>query len=765
MKNSNKNVGISSYHNPAGGLDALTAAAKAMHDQKIIIRDIISLFKINQPKGFDCPGCAWPDSHPTSSFEFCENGIKAVSWEATSKRATPEFFAKNTIKELWQWSSFRLENEGRLTHPMKYDIVTDTYKKITWEKAIFEIASKLNQYSNPDSVEFYASGRTSNEAAFLWQLFAREYGTNNFPDCSNMCHEPTSVGLPPSIGVGKGTITLEDFNHCDLVICIGHNPGTNHPRMLGTLRQVSKRGAIILAINPLKERGLESFASPKHPIEMLSLNYTLLASKYYKIRIGGDAALLKGIMKCLISMHDQSVNTGKANVINEKFINQHTKGFKELKTDLEKTSWKTLEDISGLKYKDIEEITHIYAASKRTIICYGMGITQHRNGTYNIQQIVNLLLLGGNIGKKGAGICPLRGHSNVQGNRTVGITEKPSKEFLKKLETIFKFKPPYKHGHGVVDAIKSMITGQSKALLCLGGNLAEAMSDQLLTFQAIRKLDLVVHIATKLNRSHLVLGKDNYLLPVLGRTEIDIQASGEQKITVEDSMSMVHSSQGVLKQASTWLKSEPAVIASLAKTTLLNTKINWDQMVNNYNVIRNFIEAVFPAFKDFNTRIQTAGGFCLYNSAANRIWLTPSGKANFIVMPNANLEELSILTKDNLLLTTIRSHDQYNTTIYGLNDRYRGISGRRDILFISWEEAKKQGVYAGDKVNIIALDSKGARTVRRMDNLIIVIYNMIAGCVATYYPEANIMISLEDYDKVSKTPAYKSIPIVMEKCK
>lgn len=761
MKQENKTIGIAPYGGSAGGWGALKAVADAIRGQMSVKQDVIALFKVNQPKGFDCPGCAWPDPEHGSSFEFCENGAKAVSWEATSKRTTPEFFSAHTVSELWQRNAFELEGEGRLTHPMKYDAATDTYQPIEWETAFREIGEKLQSYDDPDSVEFYTSGRASNEAAFLWQLFAREYGTNNFPDCSNMCHEPTSVGLPQSIGIGKGTVELSDFDHCDLVLCIGHNPGTNHPRMLGTLREVSKRGATIVAINPLRERGLERFTSPQSPVEMLSLSSTTLASTYYKVRVGGDAAMLKGIMKCLLAMHERAMASGEPGVLDEDFIRQHTEGFAELKADLDATDWPHILKVSGMAFEEIQNIAHLYARAEKTIICYGMGITQHQYGTQNVQQIANLLLLRGNIGKKGAGICPLRGHSNVQGDRTVGITEIPPQSLLDGLEKTFGFKPPQKHGHGAVQAIQAIRDGHSKALLCLGGNLAEAISDPQQTFEAMRKLDLVVHMATKLNRSHLLLGKHNYLLPVLGRTEIDRQASGEQSITVEDSMSMVHASRGTLKPASEWLKSEPAIVAGLAKATLPETKVNWDRMIGDYSFIRQAIESVFPAFEDFNRKILRPGGFRLYNAASERKWLTPSGKAQFKVMEGINEDPRSLKCHD-LVLTTLRSHDQYNTTLYGLNDRYRGVTGRRDVLFISADEAEKRELRVGDKVNMIALDPDGQRSSRRLNNLTIVVYDMAPGSVAAYYPEANVLVPLDSYDTESGIPAYKSIPIALE---
>nr|WP_154929228.1 FdhF/YdeP family oxidoreductase [Pantoea agglomerans] len=760
MKEQNRTNGIAPYGGAAGGWGALKAVADAIRGQMSVKQDVIALFKVNQPQGFDCPGCAWPDPQHASSFEFCENGAKAVSWEATSKRTTPAFFAAHTVTELWERSALHLEGEGRLTHPMKYDAASDTYQPIEWETAFREIGEHLRSYEDPDSVEFYTSGRASNEAAFLWQLFAREYGTNNFPDCSNMCHEPTSVGLPESIGVGKGTVELEDFDHCDLVLCIGHNPGTNHPRMLGTLREVAKRGGTIVAINPLRERGLERFTSPQSPIEMLSLSSTELASTYYKVRVGGDAAMLKGVMKILLTLHEEALSQGKPDVIDEAFITQHTEGFDALKADLESTDWDHILKVSGMTREEIQHVARLYASAERTIICYGMGITQHQYGTQNVQQIANLLLMRGNIGKPGAGICPLRGHSNVQGDRTVGITEIPPQSLLDSIEKVFGFRPPQKHGHGAVEAIKAMRDGKAKALLCLGGNLAEAISDPQVTFPAMRNLDLVVHMATKLNRSHLLLGRHNYLLPVLGRTETDVQATGAQSVTVEDSMSMVHASRGSLDPASPHLKSEPALVAALAKATLPDSVVDWSAMAADYSRIRDAIEAVFPTFENFNERIKHPGGFRLYNAASERVWHTPSGKAQFKVMQGINEDPRSLKCHD-LVLTTLRSHDQYNTTLYGLNDRYRGVTGRRDVLFINAEEAEKRQLRVGDRVDLMALDPEGNPTSRQMKNLTIVIIDMAPGSVGAYYPEANVMVPLDSHDTQSGIPAYKSIPIAM----
>jgi len=706
-------VGVGDYKGAAAGWGALKAVADTVRGQMAVVKETRGLLTMNQPHGFDCPGCAWPDPKHTSSFEFCENGAKAVTWEATAKRTTPAFFAAHTVSELWNWSDFDLENEGRLTHPMVYDQATDRYLPISWDEALTRIGAVLRRLPQPDMAEFYTSGRASNEAAFLYQLFAREYGTNNFPDCSNMCHEATSVGLPQSIGVGKGTVTLEDFDHCDALFCIGHNPGTNHPRMLTTLREVSKRGAPIIVFNPLRERGLERFTSPQHPVEMLTLSSTPIASTYYQVKVGGDIAVLKGMMKCLVALDKKSLAEGGPGILDRDFIKNHTAGIDELLTDIDATSWDAIEEASGLSRSDIEFAGNIYAKAERVIINYGMGITQHRHGTGNVQQIANLLMLRGNIGRKGAGISPLRGHSNVQGDRTVGITEIPNDALLDGLARVFGFEPPRNKGHNAIETIEAIRDRRSKALVCLGGNLAVAMSDPEVTFKAMRNLDLVAHIATKLNRSHLLPAKESFILPCLGRTETDIQATGRQSVTVEDSMSMVHASRGGLKPASEHLRSEPAIIAGMALATLPNTRVGWVDLIADYGKIRDAIEAVFPEFSDFNARIKKPGGFRLYIAASEREWRTPTKKAKFLVYSGLD-EDPRGANREALTLTTIRSHDQYNTTIYGMNDRYRGITGRRDVVFVNESDLASRGLKHGDLVDLSVVPDTGSKPSERV---------------------------------------------------
>jgi len=722
-------------------------------DQMRIAEAPVLLLRTNKPDGFDCPGCAWPDKAHTSTFQFCENGAKAVTWEATKKRVTPEFFAAHTVTELLTWSDHDLEDAGRLTHPLAYDAASDTYQAIGWDAAFARIGATLSALPDPDMVEFYTSGRASNEAAFLFSVFARELGTNNFPDCSNMCHEATSVGLPQAIGIGKGTVSLDDFDTCDLIISMGHNPGTNHPRMMGTLHECARRGVPIIVFNPLRERALERFADPQNPVEMGTLGSTRIASTYYQVKVGGDAAALKGIMKALVA-----ADRDAPGVLDHDFIAQHTEGLDAYVQDLDDTPWHDIEAASGLSRADLEAVATAYARSNATIVTYGMGITQHARGTQNVQQIAALLLMRGNFGKPGAGICPLRGHSNVQGNRTVGITEKIDPVMFDNFEKTFGFRPPERHGHDAVDAMKAMVDGSARALICLGGNLAMALSDTDQCEAGMRRLDLAVHMNTKLNRSHLLIGRESIILPVLGRTESDVQAGGAQSITVEDSMSMVHASRGKLAPASEHLRSEPAIIAAMAAATLPHSRVPWLHLVEDYGRIRDLIEQVYPDFRGYNERILKPGGFRLPLPPTERIWKTPSGKARFL--PFKGLREDPAAASDTLTLTTLRSHDQYNTTIYGLDDRYRGVFGRRDVLFMNAADLARLGLEHGDEVDInTGLPGESHRHLR----LTAIAYDIAPGSVGAYYPEANNLCPLDYQDKQSGTPSYKSIPVRIHK--
>jgi molybdopterin-dependent oxidoreductase alpha subunit len=637
---------------------------------------------------------------------------------------------------------------------MAYNAEKDIYEAIGWDEAFARIGEILRGLDSPDMAEFYTSGRASNEAAFLYQIFAREYGTNNFPDCSNMCHEATSVGLPHSIGIGKGTVSLDDFDHCELIIAMGHNPGTNHPRMMGTLHEVAHRGVPIIVLNPLRERALERFADPQDPWEMATLGSTPIASTYLQVKVGGDAAALKGIMKALLEM-DEAAGPD-SDVIDHAFIQQHTRGFDALAADLRNTSWTAIEAASSLSEASLRAVAAAYAKSNATIVTYGMGVTQHITGTQNVQQVANLLLLRGNFGKPGAGICPLRGHSNVQGDRTVGITEKPTAAVLARIEQTFGFRPPAAHGHDAVAAMQAIIDGRSKALICLGGNLAVALPDTEACLPAMRRLELSVHVATKLNRSHLLTGKHSFILPCLGRTERDQQATGPQAVTVEDSMSMVHASRGKLTPASEALRSEPAIIAGIAAATLPGSRVPWMDLIADYDRIRDAIEAVYPDFEKYNERIRVPGGFRLPLPPTERIWNTPSGKAEFLCFSGLN-EDPVLADPSVLKLTTIRSHDQYNTTIYGLDDRYRGVFGRRDVVFMNRDDLAERGIEQGDEIQVETAFGQGKE--RRLSKLIAIAYEIARGSVATYYPEGNCLVPLDYHDKSSGTPSYKSVPV------
>ncbi len=748
---SNKGVrGIKPYTWPAGGWGSLRATGRALNRQGIVLEGGRTLGSLNQPDGFDCMSCAWPDQHPPRHFEFCENGAKAVAWEATSHRADAAFFAAHSVTDLWQWADHDLEDAGRLTTPLAYDPGSDRYTPIGWDEAFARIGAILRGLEHPDRLELYTSGRASNEAAFLYQLFGRRYGTNNFPDCSNMCHEPTSAGMPKSLGVGKATVTLEDFETCDAIFCIGHNPGTNHPRMLGVLSQAARRGCNIVAFNPMRERGLERFADPQNALQMATLGSTRLANRYYQLNVGGDVAMLKGLMKSLFAMDaDDGGNT-----LDHAFIAEHCNGFEPLKADIDATAWPDIERVSGLARSDIEAAARVYAQARNVIVCYGMGITQQRHGTASVQQIANLLLLRGNIGRAGAGMSPLRGHSNVQGDRTVGINHHPSEEFLERLGTHFHFTPPRKPGHTVLDAIPAMVRGDSKALICLGGNLAVAAPDPPTTFEAMRKLDLTVHIATKLNRTHLAHGRTSIILPCLGRTEIDRQTGGNQRVTVEDSMCTVRASTGVREPASPELRSECAIVAGIAQATLPDSGIDWAHLIGDYDRIRDAIGAVLPdVFGNFNARLNPSGDFYLRNPAREREWRTASGKAEFLVAAGLAEDEYrddpAVLT-----MTTVRSHEQFNTTIYSNDDRYRGVFGRRDVLFMAPADVHARGLVPGQRVSVSA-----AHDPTRCIALTVVVREMPAGCAAMYYPESNALISLDRFDAPSKVPAFKSVPV------
>jgi molybdopterin-dependent oxidoreductase alpha subunit len=754
---------IAPYKHAAAGWGAVKQVAINLVKEKVSGTHYKTLFKQNQPDGFDCPGCAWPDSVHTSTFRFCENGAKAVAAEATSKRVGPDFFARHTVSELLEQSDYELEQHGRLTDPMVYDPDTDRYVPIAWADAFALIARHLHTLDDPDRAAFYTSGRASNEAAFLYQLFVRIYGTNNFPDCSNMCHEPTSRGLPATVGIGKGTVTLDDFEHTDTVLIFGQNPATNHPRMLGELRACARRGATIVSINPLRERGLERFTDPQAPLEMLTNGSTPISSMFVQPRLGGDFALIKGAAKHLLELDDEARANGSPRLIDTDFLDRHTVGFEAFAADLRCERWADILEESGVTREHIERLTRLYAAGQRVIATWGMGLTQHKHAVATIQMLSNLMMMRGNIGRVGAGLCPVRGHSNVQGDRTVGIEEKPSQAFLDRLGKAFDFEPPRRHGYDAVETIKAMLDGRVKVFIGLGGNFAVATPDTALTYRALRSCALTVHVTTKLNRSHLVHGRDALILPTLGRTEIDRQHGTEQGVTVEDSMSMVHISYGINPPASPNLMSEVAIVAGMAKATLGDAKVPWDWYVQDYARIRDAIETSIAGFHDYNARVAVPGGFHLKVASREREWVTASGKAQFIV--NAIDKDTPIHRararhgKRLMVLMTARSHDQYNTTIYGMDDRYRGVYGMRRVLFANRHDLAMLGLAADQWVDITSIWDDGIE--RRADHFKLVEYDIPRGCLAAYYPETNALVPLDSVADGAGTPTSKSIPVLL----
>ena len=763
MEKSKSKASIEPYHHAAGGWGAVKYVAINLIKEKVAGGNYRTLFKQNQPEGFDCPGCAWPDRQHASTFEFCENGVKAVAAEATSKRVTPEFFQKNTVAALLEQSDYELEQHGRLTDPMVYDAATDKYVPIAWNDAFQLIATHLHKLDNPDQAAFYTSGRAGNEAAFVYQLFVRMFGTNNFPDCSNMCHEATSRGLPATVGVGKGTVTLDDFEHADTLLIFGQNPATNHPRMLGELRECSKRGAVIVSINPLRERGLERFTDPQSMVEMLTMSSTKIASTFIQPKLGGDFALIKGVAKRTLELDDEAVAEGRERVLDVAFIEQHTAGFDAFAADLRAQDWQELIDEAGVSREHIETLTRIYVNGKRVIATWGMGITQHKHSVQTVHMLSNLMMMRGNIGREGAGLCPVRGHSNVQGNRTVGIEEKPSQEFLDRLGKVFDFEPPREHGLDVVETIHEMIEGHVKVFIGLGGNFVMATPDTPRTFDALRSCELTVQITTKLNRSHLAHGRNALILPTLGRTEIDVQNGVPQGVTVEDSMSMVHISYGMNKPASKNLMSETAIVANIAHATLGSGKVDWLGYAADYDRIRDAIESVLDGFENYNERIAKPGGFHLRVASREREWLTDTGKANFIAHPvqrDTPIRRARALHGEKLMtLMTTRSHDQYNTTIYALDDRYRGVFGQRRVVFMHPEDIEMLGFKAGDWVDMSTVWDDGIE--RHANRFLIVAYDIPRGCIGAYYPETNPLVPLHSTGDICNTPTSKSIPVLL----
>ena len=745
------------YDGPAGGWGSVRGMASIYGKEWATPAALETLARQNKPGGFMCVSCAWTKPANPHPFEFCENGAKATLWELTSRRCTPDFFAKHTVSELRGWKDYDLEQTGRLTHPMKYDSESDTYVPVGWDEAFQGIAAELKAL-DPKSTIFYASGRASLETSYLYALFARLYGHNNLPDSSNMCHETTSVGLKKVTGSPVGTCVFDDFSKCDAIFFFGQNTGQNSPRFLHPLQEAVKRGCRIVTFNPIRERGLIAFKNPQSPREMLTSKETPISELYLQVRPSGDIAAIMGLCKHVLAREAQQLAETDRHLLDMDFIAQHTHGFDAFVAQVEATGWDEIERESGIARKDLEAAGDIYCDAHNVIGIYGMGVTQHVHGSQTIGMLVNLLAMRGNLGREGAGISPVRGHSNVQGQRTVGISEKPELVPYDKLRALFDFEPPPDKGMATVEACEGIIDGSVKAFIGLGGNFVRAIPEQTKMEEAWQGMRLTVQIATKLNRSHLINGKVAYLLPCLGRSEEDMQASGPQTVTMEDSLSMIHGSVGKRKPASAHLRSEMAIVAGMAKATLTpHPKLKWDEWVGDYAMVRDLIEATYPdKFERFNARMFTPGGFYKGNAARERIWKTESGKVEITRPDGLNACGFAD-APGRYRLITLRSNDQFNTTIYGFSDRMRGIEGTRDVLLINRDEIATAGLREGQ---VVALQTDAEDGVEReVGGLTVTPFDLPPGCVGAYYPEVNPLVPLSHHDQLSKTPAYKSVPV------
>jgi molybdopterin-dependent oxidoreductase alpha subunit len=747
----------------AAGLPAIGHSLKMAHEQMGVRRTALTLLRVNQKNGFDCPGCAWPEPEHRHRAEFCENGAKAVAEEATLRRVGPDFFAAHPVSELAGRSGYWLGQQGRLTQPVFLAEGSDHYEPVSWERAFSIVAEELRALPSPDRAIFYTSGRTSNEAAFLYQLFAREFGTNNLPDCSNMCHESSGSALTETIGVGKGSVLLEDLYRADLIIVAGQNPGTNHPRMLTALEKAKGNGARIVTVNPLPEAGLERFRNPQTP-RGLAGGGTPLSDLFLQVRLGGDQALFRALCGLLLEAEEAAPGT----VLDSAFIEEHTHGFAEfaaaaraaLSGDGPGAGWAETVEATGLERAEIERLHRMVLESESVVVCWAMGLTQHRHAVPTIKEIVNFLLLRGNIGRPGAGVCPVRGHSNVQGDRTMGIFERPAAAFLDALEKEFGFAPPREHGLDVVRAIRALRDGDADVFFAMGGNFVAATPDTEVTEAAVRRARLTVHVSTKLNRSHVVTGARALILPTLGRTERDAGPDGRERfVTVEDSMGMVHASRGSLAPAGPLLRSEPDIVAGLAQAVLgERSRVPWRELAADYDRIRDRVSRVVPGFEDFNARVRRPGGFTLPHAPRDeRRFPTATGKANFTAGPVS----WPRVPEGRLLLQTLRSHDQYNTTVYGLDDRYRGVRGGRRVVLVHPADAAERGLADGEFVDLVSEWRDGSE--RRAAGFRLVAYPTARGCAAAYFPEANVLVPLDHTAETSNTPASKSVVIRVER--
>ncbi len=745
---------------PAGGWGSVQSIAHMFGDNKPSPAVVETLFRQNKPGGLMCVSCAWPKPVNYHPFEFCENGAKATISDLTSARCTPDFWNDHTVTELKGWKDYDLEQTGRLTHPLRYDAGTDRYVEVTWEDAFEDIGARLKSLPT-ESVVFYSSGHAGLEASYLYALLARVYGNNNLPQSSNMCHETTSVGLQKVIGSPVGTIVWDDLEKADAFFFFGQNPGSNSPRFLHPLQEAKKRGARIVTFNPIVEQGLVSFINPQSPVDMLTGHETQISDEYLQVQAGGDIAAILGLCKVVVEADDRARAEGSTRVIDVAFIDKHTAGFDTFIALVKATGWAEIERESGLTQDAIRRAGEIYIGAERVIGVYGMGLTQHSQGALNVGMLVNLLLLRGNIGREGAGCCPVRGHSNVQGQRTVGIAEKTKLIPMDKLKELFDFDPPMEDGTTIVDAVKGLMAGKIKAFISLGGNLVRAVPDQKDMERAWASQDLTVIVSTKLNRSHLFPGKQAYILPCLSRAEIDAQASGPQSVSTEDSFSHISGSIGKRTPASKHLKSELAIVVGIAKATLAaNPKLKWDEWLGDYSLVRELIQKTYPEdFKDYNARMFEPGGFYRGNDAHNRIWKTEARKAVFTTPKQLNA--LSFGNADGRFrLVTIRSNDQFNTTIYGYSDRFRGIEGTRDVVLMSQSDIDMAGLVEGQVVKLVSDFEDGVR--RELRGLVVTPHNLPTGTIAAYYPEANLLNAIHHHDEMSKTPASKAIPVRIE---
>ena len=746
---------------PAGGWGSVRGMTAVFARERASPGVLDTLAHQNKAGGFACSGCAWGKPVHPHPFEFCENGAKSTIWELTTDRCTPEFFAQHTVSELRTWSDYDLEMQGRLTEPLRYDAASDRYVRCTWDEAFLGIGAQLKALA-PESVVFYASGKAALETSYLYGLLARFYGNNNLPDSSNMCHETTSVGLKKVIGSAVGTCLLDDFEHCDAIFYLGQNPGTNSPRFLHPLQEAVKRGCKIITFNPVREQGLLEFVNPQNPLEMLTGRSTHLSHMYLQVRPGGDMAALMGVCKRVLAVDAERCAAGQPGVLDRPFIAQHTRGFEAFEAAVQAADWAEIETVSGLARADLEQAADVYAAAERVIGVYGMGLTQQVHGTQTIGLLVNLLLMRGNIGRRGAGICPVRGHSNVQGQRTVGISEKPELVPLDTMAAMFDFEPPRDTGLTTVDACQGIQDSSVQAFISLGGNFVRAIPERDAMEAAWPRMALTVSVAIKLNRTHLVHGRTSYLLPCLARSEEDLQASGPQAVSVEDSFSHIHGSLGKRAPASPHLRSELAIVAGIAKAALPpHPKWRWDDWTADYSVVRDLIEQTWPeSFKNYNARLFDSGGFYRGNSANQRVWETDSGKAEFSV-PTV-MSALGVgPAPGRYHLITMRSNDQFNTTIYGFSDRLRGLEGSRAIVLINPADMARAGLQAGDTVSL--LSDAGDNVHREVPGLKVTPFDLPDGCLGGYYPEMNPLIALWYHDAVAKTPASKGVPVRFQK--